>query len=47
MKYSNIDFDLVGWSEIDKYAIEGHNALFPEYKEEKPVEVKKKLQGRI
>lgn len=26
-----IPFDLVGWSEIDKYAIKAHNALFPEY----------------
>mgnify|MGYP002852465381 CR=1 FL=1 len=27
----NIDYDLVGWSEIDKYAIEAHNALFPQW----------------
>ena len=26
-----IPFELVGWSEIDKYAIMAHNALFPEY----------------
>lgn len=26
-----IDFDLIGWSEIDRYAIQAHNALFPEY----------------
>ena len=25
------DYDLVGWSEIDKYAIKAHNALFPEW----------------
>lgn len=25
-----IDYELVGWSEIDKYAIQAHNALFPE-----------------
>lgn len=24
-------YELVGWSEIDKYAIQAHNALFPEY----------------
>lgn len=24
-----IDYELVGWSEIDKYAIQAHNALFP------------------
>lgn len=32
LKYAKIDFDLVGWSEIDKHAILAHNALFPEYK---------------
>lgn len=31
LKYLGYDFDLVGWSEIDKYAIQAHNALFPEY----------------
>lgn len=25
------DFDLVGWSEIDKYAIQAHDALFPKW----------------
>lgn len=25
------DFDLVGWSEIDKYAIKAHDVLFPEF----------------
>ena len=26
-----IDYDLVGWSEIDKYAIQAHNAVYPQY----------------
>lgn len=26
-----IPFDLIAWSEIDKYAIQAHNAVFPEY----------------
>lgn len=26
-----IDYDLVGWSEIDRYAIQAHNALFPQW----------------
>lgn len=26
-----VPFDLVGWSEIDKYAIQAHDAIFPEY----------------
>ena len=28
-----IEFELVGWSEIDKYAIKAHNLIFPEYKD--------------
>lgn len=28
----NIDYECVGWSEIDKFAIKAHNALFPEDK---------------
>ena len=28
-----IDYDLVGWSEIDSAAIKAHNALFPQYEE--------------
>lgn len=28
-----VDYDLVGWSEIDRYAIKAHNALFPQYAE--------------
>lgn len=26
-----MDYELVGWSEIDKYAIKAHNALFPQW----------------
>jgi DNA (cytosine-5)-methyltransferase 1 len=29
--YPHFDYELVGWSEIDKYAIQAHNALFPQY----------------
>lgn len=28
-----IDYELVGWSEIDKYAIMAHNAIYPQYKD--------------
>jgi DNA (cytosine-5)-methyltransferase 1 len=28
-----VNYDLVGWSEIDKYAIKAHNILFPQYKD--------------
>lgn len=27
--YPGFDYELVGWSEIDKYAIKAHDALFP------------------
>lgn len=26
-----VDYDLVGWSEIDKYAIQAHNAVYPQW----------------
>ena len=29
----HFDYELVGWSEIDKYAIKAHNALFPQWAE--------------
>lgn len=28
-----VKYDLVGWSEIDKYAIKAHDLLFPQYKD--------------
>lgn len=28
--FPGFDYELVGWAEIDKYAIQAHNALFPE-----------------
>lgn len=28
---ADIDYELVGWSEIDKFAIKAHNALFPQW----------------
>lgn len=28
-----VPFELVGWSEIDKYAIQAHDVIFPEYKD--------------
>lgn len=28
-----LPYELVGWSEIDKYAIQAHNALFPQWSE--------------
>lgn len=29
--YPEFDYELVGWSEIDKYAIQAHNAIYPQY----------------
>lgn len=28
-----IPYELVGWSEIDKYAIQAHNAIYPQWKD--------------
>lgn len=30
-QFPDFDYELVGWSEIDKYAIQAHNALFPQW----------------
>lgn len=27
---AGIDYELVGWSDIDKYAIAAHNAVYPQ-----------------
>lgn len=32
-KYPSFAYDLVAWSEIDKYAIQIHNLLYPQYKD--------------
>ena len=29
--YPEFDYELVGWSEIDKYAIRAHNAIYPQW----------------
>ena len=29
--YPQFDYELVAWSEIDKYAIQAHNAIYPQY----------------
>lgn len=29
--FPNFNYELVGWSEIDKYAIQAHNALYPQW----------------
>ena len=31
--YIDFDYELVAWAEIDKYAIQAHNALFPQWKD--------------
>lgn len=31
--YSDFDYELVAWAEVDKYAIQAHNALFPQWKD--------------
>jgi DNA (cytosine-5)-methyltransferase 1 len=29
--FPDFDYELIGWSEIDKYAIQAHNAVYPQY----------------
>lgn len=29
--YPEFDYELIGWSEVDKYAIQAHNALYPQW----------------
>lgn len=31
--FPGFDYELVGWSEIDRHAIEAHDALFPQWAE--------------
>ena len=31
--YIDFDYELVAWAEVDKYAIQAHNALFPQWKD--------------
>jgi len=31
--HPDFDYELIGWSEIDKYAIQMHNVFYPEYKD--------------
>lgn len=33
LERAGVKYDLVGWSEIDKFAIQAHNALFPQFKD--------------
>jgi DNA (cytosine-5)-methyltransferase 1 len=31
--HPEFDYELVGWAEIDKYAIQAHNAVYPQWSE--------------
>lgn len=31
LERAGVDYDLVGWSEIDPHAIKAHDAVFPQY----------------
>lgn len=33
LQYLGYDFEIIGISEIDRFAIKAHDALFPEYKD--------------
>ena len=47
LRRAGIDCDLVGWSEIDKYAIQAHDILFPEYKNRNHGDIKEIDWGRV
>lgn len=32
-RHPDFSYDLVGWSEIDRFAIQAHNLLYPQYME--------------
>lgn len=32
-EFTQFDYELVGWAEIDKYAIQAHNAVYPQWAE--------------
>lgn len=42
-----IDYELVGWSEIDKYAIQAHNAVYPQYGERNFGDISKIEWGNV
>lgn len=42
-----IDYELVGWSEIDKYAIQAHNAVYPQYGERNHGDISKIEWGNV
>lgn len=31
--HPEFDYELVGWAEIDKYAIQAHNAVYPQWED--------------
>lgn len=45
--YPNFDYELVGWSEIDKYAIQAHNALFPDWAERNYGDISKIVWAQV
>lgn len=42
-----IDYELVGWSEIDKYAIQAHDAVYPQYGERNHGDISKIEWGNV
>lgn len=47
LKRLGIPFTLTGWSEIDKYAIQAHDVLFPEYKDRNYGDISKINWGNV
>ena len=42
-----IEYELVAWAEIDKYAIAAHNAVYPQYKDRNVGDVSKADWSKI
>ena len=47
LERAGIQYDLVGWSEIDKYAIQAHNAIFPQYQDRNYGDITKIDWGKV
>lgn len=46
-KYPEFDYELIGWAEIDKYAIQAHNAVYPQWADRNYGDVSKIDWGKV
>ena len=45
--FPEFEYELVGWSEIDKYAIQAHNALYPQWADRNYGDISKTQQYKM